>query len=273
MKYQVWILFLVTMMASVAADAGEYWKTCNSCSGSQAQRAAFWAVPLETFGRHDAYVADFDREIVRKYNVRWRYDPEFRDWESSIWQVSVESYIQHEFAQIVGVMKADVASLESGRPVPGDVVGSAFDLVHNSVNQRRVAEYIVGSMSLWEAVGAPMFVPLSIFRRIVDLNLTVSVTFADGSTARFVLTGVDGSLGELEYVFEFVDGSARDADGNSIPGNVIEAAPFEGTFSSNVSAQRMANFIQTWYSSSTGPVIQCTSTQVGNNIIVTCKRT
>ena len=273
MKYQVWILVLATVMASAAAEAGEYWKACNSCSGSQAQRAAFWAVPLETFGRHDAYVLDFDRETVRKYNVRWRYDPEFGDWESSVWRVSVESYIQHEFAQVVSVMKADVASLEAGKLVPGSVVGSAFDLVHNSVNQRRVADFIIGNMSLWETIGAPFYVPLSMFGRIVDLNLTVSVTFADGSTARFVLTGVDGSLSELKYVFELVDGSARDADGNTIPRNVIEAAPFEGTFSTNVSAQRMVNFIQSWYSSSTGPSIQCTSKQVGNNIIVTCKRT
>ncbi len=74
-------------------------------------------------------------------------------------------------------------------------------------------------------------------------------------------------------MFELVDGSARDADGNVIPRNNVEAAPFEGTFSSQLTAQRMVSFIQTWYAPSTGPLIQCSTRQVGNNIVVTCKRT
>jgi hypothetical protein len=273
MKYQVWILVLATALASATADAGEFWSSCNSCSSTQAQRAALRAASAAMIGHQDVYVVDFDRESVRKYDVWWQYEPEIRSWESSVSQVSTESYIQYEFAQLVNAMKADVASLEAGKLVPGNVVGSAYDLVHNTVNQQRVADYITGHMSLWEMIGAPVFIPLSLFRKVVDLNLTISVNFADGSTAKFVLTGVEGSLGELEYVFELVDGSARDADGNVIPANIIEAAPFEGTYSSNVTAQRMVNFIQSWYSGATGPVIKCSSKQIGNNIIVTCKRT
>lgn len=272
MKHRVWILVFASMAASATANAGEYWATCNSCSASQSQRAALQAVPEKTIGRHDAYVADFDREVVRKYSVWWEYEPEIRAWESSVWPVSIESHVDYEFAQIVSAMKADIASLEAGKVIPADVTGSAFDLVHSSVNQQRVANYIVGNMSLWETIGAPVFVPLSLLRKVVDLNLTISVSFSDGSTAQFVLTGVDGSLGELEYVFELVEGSARDADGNLIPGSAVEAAPFEGTFSSELTAQRMVNFIRTWYIAPSGPVIKCTSKQVGNNIIVTCKR-
>lgn len=273
MKHQVWILFLATMIASAAADAGEFWSSCNSCSLSQSQRAALRAASAVMIGHHDVYVVDFHRESVRKYDVWWQYEPENRSWESSASLLPVESHIRYEFTQLVSTIKADVASLEAGKLVPADVVGSAFDLVHNSVNQQRVADYVTGHMSLWESIGAPVFVPLSLLRKVVDLNLTISVIFSDGSTAQFVLTGVEGSLGKLEYVFELVDGSARDADGNAIPGNVIEAAPFEGTYSSNVTAQRMVNFIHGWYASPTGPVIKCTSKQIGNNIIVTCKRT
>ena len=270
MKYRVWIL--IVLVATSGADAAEFWNSCNSCSEPQAQRVALRSVEGAMVGRHDAYVVDFDRESVRKYRVWREYDPEFRAWESSLWPVATEAHVAHEFAQLVSVMKADVAALEPGKPVPADVVESAYDLVHNSVNRQRVASYIFRNMSLWETIGAPVFVPLSLLRKVVDLNLTISVSFADGSTAQFVLTGVDGSLGELEYVFELVDGSARDADGNVIPRSAFEAAPFEGAFSSQVSAQRMVNFIQAWYAPSTGPVIQCSSKQVGNNIIVTCKR-
>ena len=270
MKYRVGILMLLAIAAD--ADAAEFWTSCNSCSEPQAQRAALRTVEGAMVGRHYAYVADFDRESVRKYSVWREYDPEFRAWESSLRPVVTETHVAHEFAQLVRVMKADIAALEPGKPVPADVVESAYELVHNSVNRQRVASYIFRNMSLWETIGAPVFVPLSLLRKVVDLNLTISVSFADGSTAQFVLTGIDGSLSELEYVFELVDGSARDADGNVIPRSGFEAAPFEGTFSSQVTAQRMVDFIQSWYAPSTGPVIQCSSKQVGNNIVVTCKR-
>lgn len=270
MKYQVWILMLLATAAG--ADAAEFWSSCNNCSEPQSQRAALRSVEGAMIGLHDAYVADFGAETVRKYSVWREYDPEFRAWESSLRPTATETHVAHEFTQLVGVIKADVAAMESGKLIPPEVVGSAYDIVHNSVNRERVASYIFEHMSLWESIGAPVFVPLSLLRKVVDLNLTISVTFADGSTARFVLTGVDGSLGGLKYVFELVDGSARDAEGNVIPRNVFEAAPFEGTFRSERTAQRMVDFIRVRYVTPTNPDIQCSWRQVGSDIIVTCKR-
>ena len=270
MKHLVWIL----MFLATAADANEYWTSCNSCSSSQMQRAALQAVPARIIGRHDSYVADFDRGTIQKYAVWWELDAEYRAWESSVWRVRTESHVEYEFAQVVSAMKTDVASFEAGKIIPGDVVGSAYDLVHSAQEQQEVAQYIIQHLSIWETIGVPVFIPLSLFRKIVDLNLVISVSFSDGSTAQFLLTGLTGSLSELEYVFELVDGSARDADGNLIPGNENEAAPFSGEFSSEASAQRMLNFINTWYTAPTKlTVIRCSSVQVGNNIIVTCKRT
>lgn len=270
MKHLVWILLFV----ATAADANEYWTSCNSCSFSQLQRAALQAVPARTIGRHDSYVADFDRETIQKYTVWWEYDPEFRAWESSVWRVSTEAHVQYEFAQLVGAMKTDVATFEAGKIIPGDVTGSAYDLIHSSQEQQEVANYIIQHMSIWETIGVPVFIPLTLFRKIVDLNLVISVAFSDGSTAQFMLTGLTGSLSELQYVFELLDGSARDADGNLIPGDESEAAPFSGEFSSEASAERMLNFINTWYTAPTRlTVIKCSALQVGKNFIVTCKRT
>ena len=270
MKYRAGILMLLAIAAN--ADAAEFWTSCNACSARQAQRAALWAAPAETLGRHDVYVADFNSEAIRKYAVWSEFDPELGSWRSSAWPVLTESHVAHEFAQLVAGMKADVASLESGKRVPRDVVGSAYDLVHSSLNQQRVADYIISHMSLWESIGAPVFVPLSLLRKVVDLNLTIPVVFADGSTASFVLTGVSGSLGDLDYLFELVDGSARDPDGNAIPGRRSEAAPFEGAFSSELAAQRMVDFVTYWYPSSTELVIKCSTKRVGSEIILTCKR-
>lgn len=272
MKHLQWILIVVAAAVATRAEADEYWDSCNSCSDGQFERAALRAVPDSALGRHDAYVVDFDRETVRKYVVLREFDGEFRTKESSAWRVSTESHIQYEFAQIVGAMKADAASIEAGKLIPADVASSAYELVHNSRAQQQVADYIIANMSIWESIGTPVFIPLTLFRKIVDLNLVISVVFADGSTAEFVLTGVTGSLGTLEYVFELVDDSARDADGNLIPDSTSDAAPYDGEFSSEPNAQRMINFIETRYSVWMGPVIKCFSTQIGHNIIVTCKR-
>lgn len=270
MKHREWILVLAVMSAS--ANAEDYWGNCSDCSDPQAQSAAVQAAPRTIFGPHDVYVTDFEREIVRKFTVTWEFDAEFREWESTVSTSATEPYIAHEFAQIVTAMKTDIRSLEAGKLVPAEIVGSAYDVVHSSVNQQRVASYIIDNMTIWESIGAPVFVPLSIFRKIVDLNLTISVTFADGSTAKFALTGLDGSLGELTYVFELLDDSARDADGNVIPDSAADAAPFDGRFTSEDRAQQIINFIETWYTPNIGFVIKCSSKQYGNHIIVTCKR-
>lgn len=272
MKHLLGILIVVTTAIAARAEAGEYWNSCNSCSAGQSEWVALRTVPDSSLGRHDVYVADFDRETVHKYTVLREFDGEFRTRESSVWRVSTESHIEYEFARIVGAMKADVASIEAGKVIPETIVRSAYDLVHNSYAQKQVADYIIANMSIWESIGAPVFIPLTLLRKVAGLNLTISVVFADGSTAQFVLTGVAGSIGELEYVFELLDDSARDADGNVIPDETIDAAPFEGEFSSEPAAERMMNFIETSYSVWTGPVIKCFSTQVGKNIIVTCKR-
>jgi hypothetical protein len=270
MKHREWILVLALMSAS--ANAAESWGNCNGCSEPQAQRAALLVAPRIIFGSHDVYVADFERGIVRKFTVTWEFDAEFREWESTVWPSATEPYIAHEFAQVVTAMKADITSLEAGKPVPVEIVGSAYDVVHSSVNQQRVANYIIENMNIWETIGAPVFVPLSVFRKIVDLNLTISVTFADGSTAKFALTGLDGSLGELTYVFELLDDSARDADGNVIPDSAADAAPFDGTFTSEGRAQQIINFIETRYTPHIGFAIRCSSKQYRDHIVVTCRR-
>lgn len=272
MRKIVWILMLLAATVTTRAEADEYWSSCNSCSASQSQQEAMLAVPPRTLGRHSSYVADFDREIVQKYTVWWDYDAELRRWKNRVWAVGTESHIQYEFAQVVGAMKADVASLQSGKVIPDSVAGSAFDVIHNSVRQKQVADYIIANMTLWELIGAPAFVPLSLLGKVIDLNLTIPVIFADGSTAKFVLTGVDGSLSRLEYVFELAEGSARDADGNVIPATDSEAAPYVGEFSTHGGAERMVNFIQTGYLVPTGSFITCWSKAADNTITVTCKR-
>ena len=122
----------------------------------------------------------------------------------------------------------DIVTAMAGTLIPADVAESAFDIVHNSLLQKRVSDYVNDNLSIWQTIGAPVSVPLQAFGKIVDLNFVVTVTFSDGSTAKFALTGLEGSLTEIHYTFEFVKGSARDADDGAHVAATASSLPFRG---------------------------------------------
>lgn len=263
------VLFAAGIMTS--ANATEIWEACNSCSGPQLQRKAIRAVPANTPGQFDVYVMDFARESLRKFRVTTFYDPRERSYLTAALGVAVESHVEYEFLQGVRAIKRDIASFAAGTPIPGDVAPSAFDIVHSALRQRRVSDYVNEHLTFWQAIGAPVSVPLLAFGKIVDLNFVISVTFSDGSTALLALTGLEGSLTEIRYTFKLREGSARDADGNLIPSTSAEAAPYVGTFSAQELADDMVNFILRWYSEG-GAQVQCRAEESSDGITVTCKR-
>ncbi len=262
-------VFLLAMGAR--AEAGTYWGACDSCSQRQQTRAALREVPARSVGQHDVYIMDFDRATVQKYRVRILYEPRDGGYISAAMPVSTEAHIRYEFEQSVAAIKADIASFEAGTAIPEDVAGSAFDIVHNSVLQQRVSDYVNANLNIWQSIGAPVAVPLTALGKIVNLNFVLSITFSDGSTAKLELTGLEGSLGEVRYRFELRDGSARDADGNLIPDTAAEAAPYEGVFSTQPFADQMVDFIVRWYADG-GAQVQCTSKVSSGGVTVTCKR-
>lgn len=265
------ILAFLAVGATTNADALEIWDACNSCSDSQLRRTAIRAVPANAPGRYDVYVMDFERVELRKYRVTTIYEPGDGGYLSAALRVATESHVAYEFAQGVLAIKRDIASFEAGTPIPEDVVGTAFDIVHNVLLQRRVSDYVNEHLTIWQTIGAPVAVPLSAFGKIVDLNFVISVTFSDGSTAQLALTGLEGSMTAIRYTFKLVAGSARDADGNLIPSSATEAAPYSGVFSSHALAADMVNFIIRWYSEA-GAQVDCTSTVTSGGVAVVCKR-
>jgi hypothetical protein len=265
-------LFTVFLLVITArADAATYWDDCNSCSQRQELRAAIRGAPANTVGRHDVYIMDFERERVQKYRVTTFYEPRDGGYQSAAIAVSTETHIRYEFEQSVAAIKADVESFLAGTRIPEEVAGSAYDIVHSAVLQRRVSDYVNEHLSLWQSIGAPVSVPLSALGKIVNLNLYVSITFSDGSTAKLELTGLEGSLTEIRYSFELMEGSARDADGNLIPDTAAEAAPYHGVFSTQANAEQLVDFITRWYAEGGGQV-QCTAEYSPGGVTVTCKR-
>jgi hypothetical protein len=263
------VLFAASVMTN--AHATDIWEACNSCSDSQLPRKAIRAVPENTPGRFDVYVMDFTRERLHKYHVTTFYDSRERSYLTAALAVGVEGHVEHEFLQGVRAIKQDITSFAAGTPIPRDVAPSAFDIVHNVLLQRRVSDYVNEHLTIWQTIGAPVSVPLTAFGKIVDLNFVISVTFSDGSTAQLALTGLEGSLTEIRYTFELVEGSARDADGNLIPSTLAEAAPYVGIFSTQAFANDMVDFIVRWYAEG-GARLQCRSEESSSGVTVTCKR-
>ena len=257
--------------AFTTAGATEIWEACNGCSDRQILRTATRAVPTNTLGQRDVYVMDFAGESLQKYRVTTFYDAGEGGYLSAALKVRVESHIEYEYLQGVRAIKKDIAALESGTEIPKEVAPSAFEVVHSALLQRRVSDYINEHLSFWETIGAPVSVPLQAFGKIVDLNFVVSVIFSDGSTAKLALTGLEGSITEIRYTFELVEGSARDADGNLIPSTASEAAPYSGIFSTQDYAENMVDFIVRWYSEG-GAQVQCRSESDPGGVTVTCKR-
>ena len=271
MQKLIGIFILLASGLVTTAGATETWEACNSCSDRQLVRTAIRAAPADTPGQLDVYVMDFARESLQKYRVTTIYDVRDGGYLTAAMRVQVESHLDYEYRQGVRAIKRDIAALEAGKPIPDDVAASAFDVVHSVLLQRRVSDYINEHLTFWETIGAPVAVPLQAFGKIVDLNFVVSVTFSDGSTAKLALTGLEGSITDISYTFELVEGSARDADGNLIPSTASEAAPYSGIFSTQAFAEDMVDFIVRWYSEG-GTQVQCRSESGSGGVTVTCKR-
>lgn len=254
-----------------SAGATEYWEACNGCSDPQERQAAVRSVPANTAGLFYVYVMDFEQVTVQKYRVSVLYARRDGGYQSLARRIPTEAHIVFEFEQTVHVIKDLMSSFEGGTPVPEEIAPSAYDLIHNTHLQTRVSDYLNENLNIWQSIAAPVAVPLRALGKIVNLNFVISVTFADGSTARFVLTGLDGTLFSIRYTFELREGSARDADGNLIPSSADQAAPYSGIFSSDAQADALLDFINTWYAEEMAPLI-CRSETTSGGITVTCKR-
>ena len=263
------MLLLMGLFSS--AGATEYWESCNGCSDSQERQAAVRSAPRNTAGIFEVYVMDFEQVTVQKYRVSVFYARRDGGYQSAAFKLQTEAHIVYEFEQAVFAIKDRLASIEDGTPIPPAIVPSVYDLVHDARLQKRVSDYINENLNLWQSIAAPVAVPLRALGKIVDLNFIISVTFSDGSTANFVLTGLDGTLFSLSYTFEFEEGSARDADGNLVPSSADQAAPYSGVFSNDANAEALVDFINEWYSQEMAPLI-CSSENSSSGVTVTCKR-
>ena len=269
MKKLTGMLLLLGFLGT--AQANEYWEACNGCSAPQQERTAIRAVPAGAAGIAYVYIMDFERVRLQKYRVVTFYARRDGGNQSVASKVATEAHIVYEFEQAVEAIQAEFDAFAGDTPIPPGIAPSAYDVVNSRNLQQRVADYIDDNMNLWQTLGAPVSIPLRALGKIINLNLFISVTFSDGSTAKFDLTEVEGSLFSISYKFELQEGSARDADGNLIPASAAEAAPYSGVFSNEENAEALVDFVTRWYSQERAPIV-CYTEEGSGGVVVTCRR-
>lgn len=108
--------------------------------------------------------------------------------------------------------------------IPENVTDSAFNLMNNSRNRNNTSDFINSNLGFVERVEAVAGSMLG-SGIVGNFRTLIPVQFSDGSTADFVVTGIDEGFSVVET--EFVPTSARDSDNNTIPNS---AASMGGTF-------------------------------------------
>jgi hypothetical protein len=228
------------------------------------------SVPRSHEGLHYVYVMDFASQTINKYRVRVALNRRKDGYRVSAEEITVEYSISSEFSSHTKAILDDIASIKSGIVIPGDVARSAYNFMFDSHAQNRVSNYIDDNLNIWQSIGIPAAIPLEALGKIVSLEFHIPVEFSDGSTLKVELTDVGGTYYDgVEYTFEYIEGSAKDSDGNTIPDSLAAAAPYVGVSSTQANAEALATYITDWFS---GSGVSCTLTEDDSETIVTCKK-
>lgn len=265
------LLLLVGVMligATGTASAVDYWEDCNSCSSTQLRMKAKQSVPSRE-GSYYVYVMDFASVTISKYRVSVVWMDRKKRYNAHAEAVTTESHILAEFTTRTKAISDDLATIQAGIVVPSTVVPSAYDLMFNSSRQGALSDYINENLTIWQQIGAPVSIPLLALGKIVSLDIVMPVEFSDGSTIKVQLVGIDGDLFDVEYIFEYKEGSAKDPDGNIIPDSLAAAEYYVGVSSSFGNFERLSTYIAGWFSVSG---VKCESEDDGLEISLTCKK-
>ena len=222
------------------------------------------------------YVSNTNTEVIKKFRVRYEAgNPSYGEPPVFIvGEVAVDNTSYYTFKDAMGVKRSVTSFVDTSKDIPGDIADSAWKMPANSLAQNQVINYYRDNQTWNEMVGNYFGSLLSVFGTLVNVNLTITVKFADGSNADFALTGIDHE-GKLR--FKFLKGT--DKLGNTIGS---KSSDLEGLFKTDKStfqlyngAANRHNYIITGVSTSTIPngsvtIIDCHMDTVTKR--VTCKR-
>lgn len=211
------LLVLLLAVPATAVRAAPLVTSCHGCSEHQARRVAEASAPLDTRQtRFDVYIVDTPGKVLRRYLVEVARRDGFPS--AFAWPEAPDPDWQAEFLVLADHWHAVAGLLKSSVDMPADAtVRSVTDVLHSPVAQEQVS--LALNRHLLTMVGAVVTSALKMLPRVVwSARPYASVKFADGSTGKFEIRNLEPMDAEGHvFRFEYIEGSARDSDGNPIP--------------------------------------------------------
>lgn len=223
---------LVLVLAGVAARAAPIVTSCHGCDPPRAMRVAAAQVPLNTRQTwFDVYVVDTPGKVLRRYLVQVTREGGFP--VAMAWPEAPDPTWAREFATLVDSWHAVNRLLKSVVDMPDDSpVRSATEVFNSPVAEEAVS--LALNRHVMTLVGAVVTSTLKMLPRVIwSAKPYATVRFADGTTAKFEIRSLEAldSEGHV-FRFEYIEGSARDSDGNPVADRVESFYGYAADYSS-----------------------------------------
>ncbi|MEJ2515337.1 MAG: hypothetical protein P8080_07745 [Gammaproteobacteria bacterium] len=218
------------LLAGAVADARPMVTACHGCTDTEARRMAQAQVPLrlrET--RQDVYVVDTPNQRLRRYTVEVRLVGGFP--YAMAWPEAPDRTWSREFEILAGDWHQAAGLLKSGIDLPpGAPVDSVTEVFYSAASEEAVSAALNRNLTAF-ANGVLGSVLKLLPEMVWSADIYVTVHFADGTSGRFRLTDLEPTDSELHiFKFRYVDGSARDSEGNAIPDDLESFYGFSANY-------------------------------------------
>lgn len=198
---------MVSPKASASATASNTTFTkCNWCVSNYSFEVV--ATGLAKAGSTQyVYILNFNNNEIKKYRVRQGRLANGHVGEPQVRLLSVESTVKNTFNAMV--VERDI--FDYTVDVPVGIAGSVYDLVGRPYLVNDISDFYNQTLSNSTAVFNYISLGSSLLGKLAGVNYVMDLSFSDGSTASFELTGVSPD-GDFTFVFQ----SAKDIDNNDI---------------------------------------------------------
>lgn len=269
MKRAATALFLLGV-TGLGASASAAELRCDNCT-----EAGYEALAMtKPFGQHHVY--DLARNQVRKYEIIRSCEPgegcwtEFEPLPPDAQVVATVTQLNALYQQTNGTFKSWF-NFDANGTITGV---SAFDVIFPGGPRNNVANWLMNhpvTATTITAQAHSLGAAVASILRSANVTTILTVTFTDGSKASFSFEVVNGTI-------TYVEGSAVDAYGNTIPSNMnqLNGIQFdysgEGSNGLGPASIRMQNHLYTMFgvpvvSGSSSRIISWTCTLNGNGVV------
>jgi len=148
---------------------------------------------------------------IKSYDVYVEVEPGNIKYVTAV-EKAVDSDTKTKFTKLAATYGAVAEHARSNQLIPSSIATSAYQLVNASSVANNVAGFYNNNQSFRTKTANYIAAAVALAGKLIDINLTVTVYFTDGSKAVYKLEGVDGGGALALKVI-----SATDIDNNTIP--------------------------------------------------------